>query len=203
MTMANRRAFLFLCCSALVTPIARPSLAQTPSDRAAAFVRTTGERILAAMRSTGSVAERRKIVGPIIDQAIDVDGVAQFCLGRFWRTATPDQQQRYTKLFHEVLIGNITSKLGEYKEVKLTVGRTQTRDDIYIVSTTIERADNPPTTVDWVVGNVTSNPKVIDVIAEDTSLRITQRSDYASFLSHNNNDIDKLIRAMKDQLAQS
>jgi phospholipid transport system substrate-binding protein len=203
MNMANRRAFLLFCCGSLLTLLSRRSLAQTPSDRAVAFVRATGERILAAMRSAGSVDERRKIVGPIIDQTIDVDGVAQFCLGRFWRTATPDQQQRYLKLFHEVLIGNITSKLGEYQEVKLTVGRAQTRDDNQVVTTTIERANNPPTTVEWVVANVASNPKVIDVIAEDTSLRITQRSDYASFLSHNNNDIDKLIRAMKDQLAQN
>lgn len=200
--MPNRRAFLLLCCGSLLSLVTRPSLAQSPSDRATAFVRTTGDRILSAMQGAGSVEERRKVVGPIIDQAIDVDGLAKFCLGRYWRTATPDQQQRYTKLFHEVLIGNITSKLGEYQQVKLTVGRSQQRDDTEIVSSTIERANNPPTTVQWVVANTATNPKVIDVIAEDTSLRITQRSDYASFLSHNNNDVDKLIVAMKEQLAQ-
>lgn len=201
--MPNRRAFLLLCCGSLLSLVTRPSLAQSPSDRATAFVRTTGDRILSAMQGAGSVEERRKVVGPIIDQAIDVDGLAKFCLGRYWRTATPDQQQRYTKLFHEVLIGNITSKLGEYQQVKLTVGRSQQRDDTEIVSSTIERANNPPTTVQWVVANTATNPKVIDVIAEDTSLRITQRSDYASFLSHNNNDVDKLIVAMKEQLAQN
>ena len=201
--MPNRRAFLLLCCGSLLSLVTRPSLAQSPSDRAAAFVRTTGDRILSAMQGAGSVEERRKVVGPIIDQAIDVDGLAKFCLGRYWRTATPDQQQRYTKLFHEVLIGNITSKLGEYQQVKMTVGRSQQRDDTEIVSSTIERANNPPTTVQWVVANAATNPKVSDVIAEDTSLRITQRSDYASFLSHNNNDVDKLIVAMKEQLAQN
>ena len=201
--MANRRAFLILCCGSLLSLFTRPSRAETPSDRAVAFVRMTGEQIVKAMQSAGSVDDRRKIVGAIIDRAIDVDGVARFCLGRYWRTATPDQQQRYTLLFHEVLITNITSKLGEYQEVKLTVGRSQPRDDTEIVTSVIERPNNPPTTVEWVVANAAAAPRVIDVIAEDTSLRITQRSDYASFLSHNNNDVDRLIVAMKQQLAQN
>lgn len=200
--MFNRRAFLFLGASTMASVAIHPAYAQSSGDRAASFVRTTGDRILAAMHTAGSVEERRKVLGPIIDTAIDVDGVARFCLGRFWRTATPDQQNRYTTLFHKVLIGNITSRLGEYQEVKLTVGRSQPRDDTDVVSTTIERANNPPTTVEWVVANAASNPKVIDVIAEGTSLRLTQRSDYASFLSRNNSDVDALIAAMKAQLEQ-
>jgi phospholipid transport system substrate-binding protein len=201
--MVNRRAFLLTCCASVLPLLTHPTWAQTPSDRAAAFVKVTGEAILKAMQTAGTTEERRRMIGPIIDRAIDVDGVGKFCLGRFWNTATPDQRQRYIQLFHEVLIGNITDKLGEYQQVKLTVGRSQTRDENEIVSTTIERPNNPITTVQWVVANVATDPKVIDVIAEETSLRLTQRSDYASFLSHNNNDVDKLIAAMKQQLAQN
>jgi phospholipid transport system substrate-binding protein len=201
--MSHRRTFLLLCCGSVLTLSARASLAQTGSDRAAAFIRTTGDKILAAMQSTGSVADRRKVLGPILDKAIDVDGVAQFCLGRFWRTATPDQQKRYTELFHQVLIDSIATKLGEYQQVKLTVGRSQSRDDTDVVSSTVERPNNPPSSVDWVVADAAHDPKVIDVIAENTSLRLTQRSDYAAFLSHNNNDVDALIKAMRQQLAQN
>ena len=50
----------------------------------------------------------------IIDADVDVDGVARFCLGRFWRTATPAQQQQYLKLFRDMLVANISAKLGEY-----------------------------------------------------------------------------------------
>jgi phospholipid transport system substrate-binding protein len=199
--MVNRRAFLLTCCASVTPLLTHPTWAQSPGDRAATFVKVTGEVILKAMQTAGSTEERRRMIGPIIDRAIDVDGVGKFCLGRFWNTATPDQRQRYIQLFHEVLIGNITDKLGEYQQVKLTVGRSQTRDENEIVSTTIERPNNPVTTVQWVVANVATDPKVIDVIAEETSLRLTQRSDYASFLSHNNNDVDKLIAAMKQQLA--
>ena len=201
--MPNRRAFLLICCGSLLSLLTRQTLAQTTGDRAVAFVRLTGEQILKGMQSAGSVEDRRKIVGSIIDRAIDVDGLAKFCLGRYWQTASADQQQRYTRLFHEVLIGNITSKLGEYQEVKLTVGRSQPQGDAEVVTSTIERANNPPTTVQWVVGNIANEPKVIDLIAESTSLRVTQRSDYASFLAHNNSDVEALIKAMRAQLVQN
>ena len=203
--MINRRAFLVLS-TALLLPLlpglSRRALAQAAGDRAAAFVKTHADSIVSAMKRTGTPEEKRRILGPIIDASIDVDGVARFCLGRFWRSASPDQQKRYVALFHQVLIGSITSKLGEYQDVRVTVGRSQPRDDTQVVSTTLERPYNPPTTVDWIVTDAATNPKVIDVIAEGTSLRLTQRSDYAAYLTHNNSDVDALIKAMSQQLAQ-
>jgi phospholipid transport system substrate-binding protein len=41
------------------------------------------------------------------------------------------------------------------------------------------------------------------VIAEGTSLRLTQRQDYASYLTRNNNNVDALINAMQQQTARS
>ena len=38
------------------------------------------------------------------------------------------QQQNYMTLFHQVLVNNITSKLGEYQGVRFTMGRTQQRE---------------------------------------------------------------------------
>ena len=63
--------------------------------------------------------------------------------------------------------------------------------------------NNPPTTVDWVIEQAASTPKIVDVLAEGTSLRLTQRQDYASYLTRNNNDVDALINAMKQQTAQN
>ena len=52
------------------------------------------------------------------------------------------------------------------------------------------------------ISDAARDTKVIDVIAEGTSLRLTQRSDYAAYLTRNNNDVDALINAMRQQLAQ-
>jgi phospholipid transport system substrate-binding protein len=180
----------------------RSALAQS-ADRASGFVKATGDRLVAVVNGPGSMSDKRRELGRIIDSTVDVDGVGRFCLGRYWRTASPEQQRHYLQLFHEVVVTNITTKLGEYQGVRFTMGRSRMQDEEAVVSTVVERPNNPPTNVDWVISNPNSNPKIIDVVAEGTSLRITQRSDYAAFLQRNNNSIDSLISAMRQQVAQS
>ena len=101
------------------------------------------------------------------------------------------------------LVGNIAVKLGDYRGVKFTLGRAQDRDDGELVSTVIERPNNPPATVQWLIANAATDPKIVDVVAEGTSLRVTQREDYASFLTHNNNSIAALIDAMRKQVSEN
>jgi phospholipid transport system substrate-binding protein len=164
-------------------------------------VKDTGDKLVNVVNGPGSAQDKRSTLTQIIDSAVDVDGIARFCLGRFWRQASADQQKRYVTLFHKVLVTNITSKLGEYQGVKFTMSHSHSQDEEEVVSTVVDRPNNPPTNVDWVISNPASDPKIIDVIAEGTSLRLTQRSDYASFLAHNNNNVDALITAMQAQAA--
>jgi phospholipid transport system substrate-binding protein len=173
------------------------------TDKASAFIKSTGDKLVAVVNGPGTPASKRAAMTQILNADVDVDGIAKFCLGRFWRQATPEQQKRYVALFHEVLVTNITAKLGEYQGVGFTIGRTRMQDEEAVVSTTVTRPNNPPTAVDWVLANPSADPKIIDVVAEGTSLRLTQRQDYASYLTHNNNNVDALIAAMKNQVSQS
>jgi phospholipid transport system substrate-binding protein len=204
--MTNRRTFVVSTAASLLAVLGRatsPARAQGASARASEFVKGIGDRLVAVVNGSEPDNAKRAKLTAIIDGAVDVDGVAQFCLGRFWRSASPEQQRRYTALFHQVLVNNITAKLGEYRGVRFTMGRSQQRDENAVVSTVVERPNNPPTNVDWIISSPAGDPKIIDVIAEGTSLRLTQRSDYASYLSRNNNSIDALINAMRQQVAQA
>jgi phospholipid transport system substrate-binding protein len=203
--MPNRRTLLVLTAASLLPAagrLVRPALAQS-AGRASEFVKSIGDRLVGVVNGPGSSRDKREKLTQIVDSGVDVDGVARFCLGRFWRNASPEQQKRYTELFHQVLVNNITSKIGEYQGVRFTMGRAQQRDDNDVVSTVVERPNNPPTNVDWIISNASGSPKIVDVVAEGTSLRLTQRSDYASYLSRNNNSIDALINAMRQQVAQA
>ncbi len=206
--MLNRRTSLSLIAAlpaALMLPavLTPPASASPASDRATAFITTAGGKFVAAINGTGTLEQRRQVLGGIVDDAVDVNGVARFCLGRFWRTATPAQQQKYLELFRNALVVNIASKIGEYQGVRFVVGATQDRDVGELVSTIIERPNNPPVNVQWVVANAGTDPKVVDVIAEGTSLRITQRDDYASFLTQHGDNIDGLLDAIRHQLSQN
>jgi phospholipid transport system substrate-binding protein len=206
--MLNRRKFISLIAAlpaafALPAVFSRRAWASAGGDRATSFIKATGEKLVAAINAAGSIEQRRQVVGGIIDADIDVNAVARFCLGRFWRTATPAQQQQYLGLFRNMLVTNISLKLGEYRGVRFTVGAAQDRDEGEIVSTVVARPNNPATNIQWVVANATADPKIIDVIAEGTSLRLTQRDDYASFLSQHGNNVDSLLGAIRQQVTQN
>jgi len=177
--------------------------AQSPETQASAFVKDTGDKLVAVVNGPGTPQQKRPRLTKIIDSTVDVDGIAKFCLGRFWRQATPAQQQRYTEIFHQVLMVNITSKLGEYKGVTFQMHRAAPDGENVSVDTTVNRPNNPPTDVRWMISNPASNPRIIDVIAEGTSLRLTQRSDYESYLAHNQYSIDALLGAMQRQVSQN
>jgi len=170
---------------------------------AAAFVRQTGDALVQVVNSTAPRPTKREELERVLDRTVDVEGIARFALGRFWRAANPQQQQEYVHLFHEVLLNSITSKLGEYRGVQFTVGRTVPRQGGATVQTVILRPNNPPTNVQWVVADTGGSAKIEDVIAEGTSLRVTQQSDYISYLQHNGNSVQALINALRRQLAQA
>jgi phospholipid transport system substrate-binding protein len=199
--MINRRNFLTLATVSALLPLS--VRAQNAADKAAAFVKSTGDRLVAVVNGPGSTSVKRAQMTQIINNDVDVEGIGRFCLGRYWKQATPEQQKQYLALFHEVLVTNITAKLGEYQGVTFTMGRSRPQDEEAVVSTTVIRPNNPPTAVDWIIANPANTPKIVDVVAEGTSLRLTQRQDYASYLTHNNGSVDALIAAMKNQISQS
>jgi phospholipid transport system substrate-binding protein len=198
--MTYRRHFLILAAVSALFPL---SARAQDTEKASAFVKSTGDRLVAIVNGPGSASTKRAAMTQILNMDVDVDGIGRFCLGRFWRQATPEQQKQYLALFHEVLVTNITAKLGEYQGVTFTMGRAKPQDEEAVVSTTVVRPNNAPTAVDWIIANPSSAPKIIDVVAEGTSLRLTQRQDYASYLTHNNNNVDALIAAMKNQVSQN
>jgi phospholipid transport system substrate-binding protein len=200
--MLTRRALLTTAVALAALPVlTMPGLAQ-PSDQAGAFINAVLTNITAIVNGNSPLAQKQSALAQIVDRDVDVNDVARFCLGRFWRTATPEQQRDYTALFHSVLLRNITGKIGDYQGVTFTLGRSQSREGGTAVSTTVTRPNNPPSKVDWLISTTSGSPKIVDVIAEGTSLRLTQRSDYASYLSRNNENVQALINAMRQQVSQ-
>jgi phospholipid transport system substrate-binding protein len=176
------------------------ALAAGPDD-AGPFVEALGRDLTAVVNSGKPLKQRQAELEAIVNRSVDLDDVARFCLGRFWRTATPQQQSDYTAQFHRVLVNNVTSKVGEYEGVTFKVERSAPRDQDVVVTSTVIRPNNAPNRVDWLVSVASGSPKIIDVIAEGTSLRLTQRSDYSAYLARNNNTVQALIDAMKQQVS--
>ena len=174
------------------------------SGQAAAFIRQTGDQLVAAINDPRlNLAQRRQRVAEILRNAVDIEGVGRFILGRYVRQASPEELAEYFRLFEQVIIRNLSSRFGEYQGVRFTLGRSQQRagDDV-LVTTIIERPRSEPFTLDWRVSEVGGQPKIVDVIAEGTSLRLTTRSEYSAVIQRNGGNVSALLTAMRNQIQQ-
>jgi phospholipid transport system substrate-binding protein len=199
--MPPRRALLM---TTLAAALPGASLAQQVDiARATAFIQSTGEELVRAINSGAPVAQRREQVAAILRRAVDVEGVGRFILGRWWRTATPEQQQEYLQLFEQVLIHNLSARFGEYQGVRFSLGRSQARtEEDALINTVVERPNSPPFALDWRVADVAGQLRIVDVIAEGTSLRLTTRSEYSSVITRNGGNVSALLAAMRQQIQQ-
>ena len=200
LTLMTRRKVAGLLPAAVAVLASGTSPVLGADSASSGFVRQLSEKLIAIINSQSSLAEKRQQILPLIDENVDVNGIGRFCLGRYWRMATPEQQQKFLQLFHRVLLNAITGKLGDYQGVRFDIGASAPRGPGQtMVSTTIYRPGQPQTSVQWVIAQVAGTPRVIDVIGEGVSLSITQRGDYSSYLQRNGNNIGVLLSAMQRQ----
>jgi phospholipid transport system substrate-binding protein len=106
-------------------------------------------------------------------------------------------------LFHELLVTEIGGHLGEYRGVRVTMGLARASEDTEIVITRVDRPQNPETQVDWVVATTTGSPKIVDLLAEGTSLRLTQSADFTAYLARHQYNVHELVEGMRQQLVQN
>ena len=196
------RRFLLAGLAGLASTPARAQ--QMDITRATAFVDRAGQDLVNAINDPRlNQTQRRDRVASILRNAIDIEGTGRFILGRYVRQASPAELQDYLKLFDEIIIRNLSARFGEYRGVKFSLGRSQQRtEEDALVSTLIERPNNPSFTLDWRVADINGQPKVVDVIAEGTSLRLTTRSEYAAVIQRNSGRVASLLEAMRGQIAQ-
>lgn len=185
-------------------PAPRAGHAAVPPARATAFIQAAGEELVAVINNPAlSAEERRRRVAAILRRSVDVEGVGRFVLGRFWRQATPAEQAEYLRLFEESLIRNLAGRFGEFQGVSFSVERSprMIEEDV-VVATIVTRPGQPPVTLEWRVAEVGGQPRIVDLIAEGASLRLTQRSEYAAVITRGGNQVAALNAALRRQLGQ-
>lgn len=196
----QRRVFLTGLLAAL--PLAG-AWADDRTIRAAAFIEAQGKALVAVLDSDAPLPEKRTEVARILREAVDVRGVGQFVLGRHWRTASEAQRNQFLELFEETLVRNLSARFGELQGVTFEVGRAQPRGEEGVsVATTVNRPGQPPVLLDWLVSEASGRPLIVDLVAEGTSLRITQRSEYSAVIQRGGGRLESLLEAMRRQLAQ-
>lgn len=178
-----------------------PGLAKaTPADDATAFVATFGGQLLNILNSHAPLTQKRDALMPLLRANVDVQGIARYCLGRYWKQATETQQKIYLALFEDVLLNAVTAQMGAYEDISFKLVNSTPSPAGQKVTLQITRPHHPAINMTAVISG--TPPKVVDLFGEGASMRMTQRSDYTAYLTRNGGEVQTLINALKRQLGR-
>jgi len=134
----------------------------------------------------------------------DLPSIGKFVLARYWKTATPEQQTEFLKLFEEQVVLTWAKRFKDYSGEKLQVaGNTKEDDHNWLVDSAIMREKGPPVPVQWRVHDTPDGSlRITDIVVEGVSMAITQRQDFTSTLQGIGGKIDALLSAMRTKVDQ-
>src|ERR1700728_4638199 len=105
------RRSLYTALALLIVMAVRPAAAD---EGGAAFINDLGTRGLSVLGGNLSPADREAQFRQLFRQDFDAPGIARFVLGRYWRTATDEEQREFLKLFEDYIVIVYSTRLSEY-----------------------------------------------------------------------------------------
>jgi phospholipid transport system substrate-binding protein len=131
--------------------------------------------------------------------SVDMPNVSRFILGRHWKTASPDQQTEFMKLFEDMLVYTWASRFKEASDkiAVNVVGVKADGDTGAIVESQILREGQEPTPVLWRLRQSDAGLRISDLMIEGTSMIVTYREEYASVISQNNGTLTGLLDILR------
>ncbi|MFQ5955233.1 MAG: phospholipid-binding protein MlaC [Kiloniellales bacterium] len=148
-------------------------------------------------------AERRDRFRRMFRESFDVPEVARFVLGRYWRRARPEEREEYLQLFEELVVGTWAPRFADYERERFDIvdGRAES-DDLALVNSVFAFPDSDPMRIDWWVGRTANTYRIIDIIVEGVSMRVTHRSEFSSVIRRHGGRLEGLLEALRKKTAQ-
>lgn len=193
--------FILMTCGAVLAAAPLPAAA-TPQE-ASAFVSGVGNQALSIMSAKGSPqAQKLQKIEDLFIKNVDIDWVAKFVLGKYWRTASEEQKKRYLSNYQTFLIKHYTSRFVEYsnESFKITGAHAGDAPNEYQLTMELIRPGKENVIVEYRVRQSGAQFKIFDIIVEGVSLITTQRSEFASVIDRNG--LDYLVDQLEKKTRQ-
>ena len=172
------------------------SFAKNPSD----FIQEITDNASKILSSNLSKNEKQNKLKDIAESAVDIKGIGFYTLGKFRKTLNEDKKKEYSILFKEYFLKSFSSRLVEYSNPKITVVSEEVLNEKYTMVNSVLAAtkDRPEIKIDWrVYTKNQSEPLIRDLIIEGLSLARTQKEEFASIISSNDNNVEILFKTLK------
>tara|TARA_B100001057_G_C22848737_1_gene950090 strand:+ start:1765 stop:2364 length:600 start_codon:yes stop_codon:yes gene_type:complete len=135
------------------------------------------------------------------EEAVDINGIGSYTLGKHRKVLTDNQKNQYQKIFKNYFLKSFSNRLVEYKEAKIVVVSEDIKNEKYTIvkSKLVATSSRPEISIDWRVYTKDPNkPLIRDLIIEGLSLARTQREEFNSIILNNNGNIEALFDVLEN-----
>ncbi len=177
--------------------------AEVNVEKADAFVKeVTNNGIEEIINANVSQKVKDERFEKLFNSALDLDFIGQFVLGRYWRTATPEQRKAFIKVYRELNIKTWSARFDEFKgkSFVFTGSTPSTSKNQVFINSTVAMDAGEPAKVVWRVKQNGDSFKIVDIIIENVSLAITARNEYTAFIKNNGGNVDALIKDLQNKV---
>ena len=146
-----------------------------------------------------STEEKADFIEGVAIENVDIKALGLYTLGELRKSADKEIISQYQIAFEKYFLKSLTSRLKDYSSSNfLITGFDQKSSNYTIVNSKIVPDDGKPEIkIDWRIYTKNKDkPLIRDLIVEGLSLARTQKEEFASILSSNNNDIKILIKKL-------
>ncbi len=174
------------------------------TEQAELFITDLGDLTIEILEQPDlTVEEATAKFREVFSSNFDIPTIGRFVLGRYWRTATPAQRDEFLDLFRELIVETYARRFTEYSGQSFRVlGSRDLSERDAMVSTAIVSPDGATiATIDWRVRQRDGRQRIIDVVVEQISMGVTQRSDFDAVIQRGGGNIDALLDALRDQIS--
>jgi phospholipid transport system substrate-binding protein len=140
-------------------------------------------------------------VGQLVDKYLlphfDTAFSAQLVLGKYWRTATPEQRQHFIDAFYHSLLANYGSALAEFTADRLKIYPTKVEPDATraTVRTEVKRDNGDRVAVNYYLRKTPQGWKAWDVVIDGISYVNSYREDFGPQIEQQG--IDSVIKRLE------
>jgi len=176
-------------------------LGNSYSIEADVFVQSTVNRASKILSENLSKEEKMSKLKIIAEETVDINGIGFYTLGSVRKSLNNTQKKKYSKLFREYFLKSFSSRLSEYTNPEIDVLSKEVLSENYTIVNSLLKgtSERPEVKIDWrVYTKNPDNPLIRDLIIEGLSLARTQKEEFASILSSNNNDINSLFKTLEE-----
>lgn len=132
----------------------------------------------------GDAGEVVELVERLVLPHFDLRRMTMLAVGRDWRDASREQQDRLTGAFHRMLVRTYASALTHYRDQTVGVHplRMGASDKTVKVQTEIRQPGSPALAVDYVLAQHPDGWKIFDIVVAGVSLVTSYRGTFAQEL---------------------